>query len=427
MQSSGQRKNLFHTMTIQPPGNRPREISVTEAIEPAYDRMKLILFQPFDFTKWIVIGFCAWLALLGEFRGGGGFNGGNYSFNNNNHQSTEQFRHVFQEVRDYVLANLDWIIPAASALLIGLLAVWALLLWINSHGKFMLLHCVALNTAEIEAPWIKYAGAANSLFWFQLAVRFIGLLLTLPLAVLIVVDIVQMVLKGEADLARVMSAIGLGLACFGISLVFLLIRKFLVDFVVPIMYLRGSRCLAAWREFFGLLSAHFWQFVVYVLFQIVLKIAIGIIVLMAILVTCCILGCFLMLPFIGTVLLLPILIFKRAYPLYYLAQFGPEFDVFPKPPTAPARRSRVRRWDRSKELYWSRMQFCANAFGAPNSEPAASVFIFIWINEAPHEPYRWWDETPHPGPLPIGGPVPDRRRGEGEPLTACSDSDAIRT
>jgi hypothetical protein len=102
------------------------------------------------------------------------------------------------------------------------------------------------------------------------------------------------------------------------------------------MYLRSSRCLAAWREFFGLLSAHFGQFVVYILFQIVLNIAIGIIVLMAILVTCCILGCFLLLPFVGTVLLLPILIFKRAYPLYFLAQFGPQFDVFPNPPPAPA-------------------------------------------------------------------------------------------
>jgi len=35
-------------------------------------------------------------------------------------------------------------------------------------------------------------------------------------------------------------------------------------------------------------------------------------------------------------LLLPVLIFKRAYSLYYLAQFGPEYDVFPQPAAAPA-------------------------------------------------------------------------------------------
>jgi hypothetical protein len=61
--------------------------------------------------------------------------------------------------------------------------------------------------------------------------------------------------------------------------------------------------------------------------------AIGIIVLLAILATCCIAGCLMLLPFIGTVLLLPVLVFKRAYSLYYLAQYGSQYDVFLVPPT----------------------------------------------------------------------------------------------
>jgi hypothetical protein len=32
-------------------------------------------------------------------------------------------------------------------------------------------------------------------------------------------------------------------------------------------------------------------------------------------------------PYVGTVALLPILAFKRAYSLYYLAQFGSKYDV----------------------------------------------------------------------------------------------------
>jgi hypothetical protein len=56
---------------------------------------------------------------------------------------------------------------------------------------------------------------------------------------------------------------------------------------------------------------------------------------MVVLVTCCCAGCLLLLPYLGTVLLLPVLVFKRAYPLYFLAQFGPEYDVFP-PPSAAA-------------------------------------------------------------------------------------------
>jgi hypothetical protein len=40
-----------------------------------------------------------------------------------------------------------------------------------------------------------------------------------------------------------------------------------------------------------------------------------------------------LLPYVGTVLLLPVLMFKRCYSLCFLARFGPEYDVFP--PAAP--------------------------------------------------------------------------------------------
>ena len=49
-----------------------REISVVEPISPALEHVKRMLFQPFDLGKWFVIGFCAWLAYLGEAGGGSG-------------------------------------------------------------------------------------------------------------------------------------------------------------------------------------------------------------------------------------------------------------------------------------------------------------------------------------------------------------------
>ncbi len=218
-------------------------------------------------------------------------------------------------------------------------ALWLLVLWLSSRGKFMFLHCVALDKAEVEVPWRKFAGAANSLFWFRLVVGLSGMVVMLPLLGFIALSIVRMVLQGGPDVAGVMSVVGLGMVFFLLSLVFALIHKFLVDFVVPIMFLRGGSCLAAWREFYALLSANAGKFTVYILFQIVLTMAIGALVLMAILVTCCLAGCLMLLPFVGTVLLLPVLVFKRAYPLYYLAQYGPQYDVFPIPPeptTLPA-------------------------------------------------------------------------------------------
>ena len=67
----------------------------------------------------------------------------------------------------------------------------------------------------------------------------------------------------------------------------------------------------------------------------VVNMVIGMLILLAIVVTCCIAGCLMALPFAGTVLLLPVLIFKRAYPLYYLAQYGPRYEVFPVPTEPP--------------------------------------------------------------------------------------------
>jgi hypothetical protein len=319
-------------MNIESPSSiRP---SVTEPLAPAYERMKQMLFKPFDLSKWITIGFCAWLAGLGESGGGGGFHGG--IFNRNVGQPAEQFRHFYREASDYVAVNLAWIIPAAVMLVVFVVAAWLLVLWLSSRGKFMFLHCVALDKAEVAEPWTKFAATANSLFRFRFVMSLIGTVMILPLVGFIVLVILRMMVRGEPDVAGIVGAVVLVLALVLAAIVLAIIQKFMLDFVVPIMFLRGESCLAAWREFGALLSANAGQFTLYILFQIVLSWAIGLMVLLAILLTCCIAGCLMFLPFLGTVLLLPVLVFRRAYPLYYLAQYGPQYDVFDVFPTPAA-------------------------------------------------------------------------------------------
>ena len=313
----------------------PAEISVTVPVSQAYDRVKRILFQPFDLGKWFIIGFCAWLAELGE-SGGGGFNGFNNNINlgnNNQSQNLEHFRDAIDHAGNYVMENLYWIVPLAAAACLLLFALGMVVLWLNSRGKFMFLHCVAQDKAEVSEPWQKYEREANSLFWFRCVLGIIGMLLVLPLVVLILVIVFRMIYRGEPDIGGIMLAVGLGMVFFLAAMVFALIRKFTTDFVVPIMCLRGSKCLAAWREFSGLLAAHPGEFVLYILFQIVLGMAIVSLVLAAVIFTCCIAGCLMALPFIGTVVLLPVLVFKRSYSICFLAQFGQAYDIFP--PAAP--------------------------------------------------------------------------------------------
>jgi hypothetical protein len=304
---------------------------VAEPVSPAFERMKLMLFRPFDFGKWFVIGFCAWLAYLGE--AGSGFPGGNFNTGNHSQGTGPDFRHGLEQARSFVLNNLDWIVPVAAIVIFLCLALGVVFLWLNSRGKFMFLHCVALNKAEVIEPWDKFEHEGNSLFWFRIVLSLIAAVLTLPLLATIAVLILRMIYHGEPDLTGIVAAACLALVFFALAIVFAIIKKFTVDFVVPIMFLRGGKCRAAWKEFYGLLLANSGQFVLYILFQIVLSMAIGAIVFGAIIITCCIAGCLMALPYLGTVLLLPVLIFKRAYPLYYLAQFGPQYDVFP--PSVP--------------------------------------------------------------------------------------------
>jgi hypothetical protein len=316
---------------IQPVATRPLEINVVEPISPALEQVKRMLFRPFDLGKWCVIGFCAWLAGLGE-SGGSGFHvptGGGHG------GGAENFRHEFDHAKDYVLSNLGWMVPLAAAVVVIGLGLWLLFLWLNSRGKFMFLHCVALDQAEVSRPWSQFAHEGNSLFLFRLGLGLIGWVLTLPLVVMIAVMIFRMVQRGEPDAGGILGAAALGLLLITVALVFAIIHKLTTDFVVPIMFLRRSRCLTAWKELRTLLSSHAGQFILYLLFSIVLAMAIGMMVVLAMIVTCCF-CCLMLLPYVGTVVVLPVLVFKRSYSLYFLAQFGREYDVFP-PATPPVR------------------------------------------------------------------------------------------
>jgi hypothetical protein len=308
----------------------PTKISVTAPVSQALDRVKRMLFQPFDIGKWFVIGFCAWLASLGE--AGGSFNGNFRSGVNCPSDAAHSFRAFMDQTTHYVMQNLHWIIPAAVALLVLGLAWGMLLTWLNSRGQFMFLHCVALDQAEVKRPWREFAQEGNSLFWFRFVLGFIALFLLLPLFGGILFIVGRMLYHEEAEGGGIALAVGLGLVFLALGICFVLIRKFTMDFVVPIMFLRRTKCTVAWSDFLSLLGNNAGRFTLYVLFQIVLTMAIGVLVLVAVVATCCIAGCLMVLPYLGTVVLLPVLVFQRSYSVYYLAQFGAPYDVFPPAP-----------------------------------------------------------------------------------------------
>lgn len=301
-------------------------VSVTQPVGQAMDRVSMVLFRPFDIGKWFVIGFCAWLSFLGE--SGGGFPGFNFHMPG---KHGEGVREGIEQAWNYLMNNIAWIAPLAIGIFVVSFAIGIVVLWLNSRGKFMFLYCVAHNQAEVQLPWTNYAREANSLFVFRLVVSIIGTVIMLPLIGGLILITVRMILREAVSPGGVLAAVGLGLLVMIFGVVFWIITRLLNDFVIPIQFMRNSGCLDAWREFGGLMRGHTGNLVLYFLFRIVISIAISGIVLAVVLVTCCVAGCLLAIPFLGTVLLLPILVFERAYSLHYLAQFGPGYNAFTPP------------------------------------------------------------------------------------------------
>jgi len=308
-------------------------ISVTTPVGQAIERVKHVLFRPFDLTRWFVIGFGAWLAGLGQ-RGGGY----NYRFNSGRGAHMDLQAGV-ERARDYVAGNLHWLVPLAAVLVVFLFGLWVLFTWLSSRGQFMFLHQVALNRAEVAIPWTRFARQANSLFGFRLLLGLAQLAVTLPILFLGAIRAYHVILDSDWKAGDLLAFISIGFGVILISLVFGIVSKLTGDFVVPVMFLRGKTCLAGWAELGPLLAAHVGPFILYFLFQFVLAIAIVLVVLLAVLVTCCLAACLLILPYVGTVTLLPVLVFLRAYSLHFFAQFGADFDVFaiaaPTPLTPP--------------------------------------------------------------------------------------------
>jgi len=310
------------------PQSHPVSVSVTSPISPALDTVKRVLFQPFDLGKWFVIGFCVWLAQLGE----GGY-GGNFNLPmGHGHGGGPDLRQALEQAKDFVVSNLYWILPLAIVLVVVGFAIGVLITWLNSRGRFMFLHCVALDKAEVAVPWRKFAREGNSLCLFRIVLGLIGLVPVLPLLAVAGLVILRMVNLGEPTVGGIVTLVGIVLALVVLALVFWVIGKLMMDFVVPIMFLHGGRCTEAWRKLLRLLSPNLGHFLLYLLFQIVLSLAIGALVLTVMVVTCCIFCCLTAIPFVGTVALLPVLVFQRSYSLYYLAQYGRDYDVFPAPP-----------------------------------------------------------------------------------------------
>lgn len=295
-------------------------ISFSQPLVRAWERTRAALFRRPDWPeRWFVIGFAAFLSgLVGT---------GAWQLDVRDWGDGPSAREFAGSLLNDPV--LPWL--AAHLAVLGF-AVWIALLWVSSRARFVFLDNVVRDHRRIAEPWRRHAAQGNSLFVWRL----VFLLITFGISVVV---IGPPLLVGGAGTALT----GGGLWTAGgvfvavvlavvIGVVAAYVRCFLDSFVIPIMYRDGLSAMDAWRRFLPLLRAHPAEFLLYGLLLFVLMIVVSVVVVVAGLLTCCIGWILVAIPYVGTVVLLPLWYTYRGFGPEFLAQFGPEWSVFPTAP-----------------------------------------------------------------------------------------------
>lgn len=297
----------------------------------SWGRMKVLLFRPFDAGKWLTLAFCAWVASFLEGSGGGGGprNGLEWSGPMDLRGAMEALRHLWGKAAEawhWVLGNLG----ATLVVFLGIPLLVALLLaivWVSSRFKLIYLDNLVQGRAQVAEPWRRLGRLGDSLWLFQVgfgvAVFAIGAaLFGLMLALGVISFAAES--KGVPITGLVVGGM-LGLV-FAVAVVYA--SLFLNSFVIPIMYRHNLTAMAAWRAFLPQLSAHPGSFFLYGLFVLLLFVGAGSAICAVGVLACCIPFLILAIPYVGTVVLLPLLVAYRYLSLEFLAQFDPGLNVF---------------------------------------------------------------------------------------------------
>jgi hypothetical protein len=303
------------------------EISYTTPLRRAWQRMQAMLFRPFHLEKWLVLGFAAFLAELLN-AGGGGF-GWKNSFSSR-HDSTAGAGRMLQAAREGLVALLDK--PLVLLMIaVGLLMAGVLLLvlaWVGARARFVFLENVVTGRSEFVAPWHRHGRLGRSLFLWGAAFSFAWLLPFFAVLVPLLGTLESLVRNLDPVLPS-FAGLGLGaLAALAMVLVLGFVMFLMNHFVVPLMLMYDETATRAWARFWPLLTAHPGEFVACALFAMVVWTGTFVALAVAGVATCCIGLVLMMIPYVGTVVLLPVFVTARAFGPAFLAQYGPEWDLF---------------------------------------------------------------------------------------------------
>lgn len=291
-------------------------------LSKAYSRMKNILFKPFNIGKWFALGFTAFLADLIDTPGGGG--GGKFEDGDFNWDDVYNFPSI---AMDWLDTHPFWMAVIIAGIVV-LIVLYVVFTWLSSRGMFMFLDNVVHNRTLIEKPWREFKNHGNSLFLWRLAFGVISFTVLIAFVITVFLIFTNIYISEDDVTTQILLIAGTILIGFMLFVLAVFISIFLENFVVPIMYKSNLSVTQAWRKFLGLFSKNSGYFILYGLFIIGLLILVVIAVVIAGFFTCCCGFLLLAIPYIGSVIMLPVSVTYRALSLEFLAQFGDDYKIF---------------------------------------------------------------------------------------------------
>lgn len=318
-------------------------IDFGRAIQTAWDRMTIILFRPFDFAKWGLIGFNAFLALLGE--GGVAINNPipsssqktSYEFN-----TVPQALHAFKQFTTWAgdLPNNPWL-KLMVCLGAAYVVIWLVLTWVGCRAQFVFLDNIVRNRAALAVPWQRYGRQGMVWFGFHLGLVALSFLfLATAVGAFLFLNWTWISAGRDPGGTEIAMAVVVFLVFFVLGIIGMAILFLVHSMVLPLYFTQRMSLVTALLAVMTLVFTRPISMFVYLLLSFVIVILSAFISCFALLTAFCAtlsiacwVSCF---PFVGTMLMsmvlcqliLPLLIFQRCFQLGVLEQFGPQYDVF---------------------------------------------------------------------------------------------------
>ena len=224
-------------------------LSAADAISPAIQRTKSLLFQPFRWGTFLKL--CA-VGVLTE----GFSSNSNSTFRNHGSSGTADAMgsvHAipgFQAPGGFQSFPLQWIL-AIAAIMALLLVVCVVVFYLITRLRFALFHCLVQQTTEIRPGWRLYKDQAWRFFLLEIAVGFAYFAIAIALAVPILLGLLHIYRSaqssGNTDVGALISLL-LPLFAVILVLIFVAVATDIVlrDWMLPHIALEDASARAAW-------------------------------------------------------------------------------------------------------------------------------------------------------------------------------------